>query len=94
VTTTIVVGVDGSATSWHAFDLAVALARDMRDPEVVVVFAPLVYLGVPNAAEAMHFGTLDAAEMIMKETVADGITADDVRWKVVSRDGQLAEGAV
>ena len=84
---TIVVGVDGSAPSLRALELAVGLARDLG-AELVVVFARHVYLAMPpHGAEDV----LDRATHEISSQVEDSLQGHDLAWRLETHDGHPAD---
>ena len=79
---TIVVGVDGSAPSLHALELAAELACDLG-AELVVVFARHVYLAMPvHVAEEMYGDLLDRAAREIRSQVEASLQSHDLDWRL------------
>jgi nucleotide-binding universal stress UspA family protein len=88
---TIVVGVDGSEPRLRALHFAADLADDLDDADLVVVFARHIYLALPDhAAEDMYADVLDRAEEAVRDGAGRALDHRDLRWKVVSREGEPA----
>jgi nucleotide-binding universal stress UspA family protein len=85
----IVVGVDGSPVSVRALEFAAGLVRDLRESELLVVFARHVWLAQPDdAAEDMFDDVLDDTERSILAQVADSIGEDGPPWRYETAVGR------
>jgi nucleotide-binding universal stress UspA family protein len=88
----IVVGVDGSARSLEAVDLAAALVRDLPEAELVAVHSNYVPYFVPGHVdgEIDLFG-IEAHTREISDGVKTRLDGTDTPWRFERREGEPAE---
>ena len=88
---TIVVGVDGSAPSFRALEVAAGIASDLG-AELIVVFVRHVYLAMPaHVAEEMYEDVLDRAAREISSRVESSLEDHALEWRFETYEGHPAQ---